>query len=145
MISSSIGTKRMTDTKPFLDTNILLYLLSSDSIKANKAESIIQAGGMISVQVLNEFTNVTRRKLDMPWDEIAEILTLIRSLVDVTPLTTEIHDRGRYIAERYQLSVYDAMIVASALNGDCEILYTEDMHHDMLIDDQLKIHNPFLI
>ncbi len=135
----------MTDTKPFLDTNILLYLLSSDSIKANKAESIIQAGGMISVQVLNEFTNVTRRKLDMPWDEIAEILTLIRSLVDVTPLTTEIHDRGRYIAERYQLSVYDAMIVASALNGDCEILYTEDMHHDMLIDDQLKIHNPFLI
>ncbi|MCG8334992.1 MAG: PIN domain-containing protein [Proteobacteria bacterium] len=135
----------MTDTKPFLDTNILLYLLSSDSIKANKAESIIQAGGMISIQVLNEFTNVTRRKLGMPWDEISEILMLFRSLVDVTPLTMEIHDRGRYIAERYQLSVYDAMIVASALNGDCDILYTEDMHHDMLIDDQLKIHNPFLI
>lgn len=133
----------MTDSKAFIDTNILLYLLSADSDKANQAESVLQAGGIVSVQVLNEFTNVARRKLVMSWVEISEFLTLIRSLCHTESLTTETHDKGRLIAERYRLSVYDAMIVASALLGNCEILYTEDMQHEMLIEDQLKIYNPF--
>ncbi len=133
----------MTDSKAFIDTNILLYLMSADSDKANQAESVLQAGGVVSVQVLNEFTNVARRKLAMSWVEISEVITLIRSLCYTESLTTETHERGRLIAERYRLSVYDAMIVASALLGNCETLYTEDMQHEMLIDNQLRIHNPF--
>ncbi len=134
----------MPESKAFIDTNILLYLLSADTDKANQAEMVLQAGDMISVQVLNEFTNVARRKLKMSWDETNEVLGLIRSICRTESLTVETHDKGRIVAERYQLSVYDAMIVASALLGNCTILYSEDMQHNLLIDDQLRISNPFI-
>jgi predicted nucleic acid-binding protein len=135
----------MPGPKAFIDTNVLLYLLSSDANKADRAEAILQTGGLISVQVLNEMANVALRKLSMPWEEINEVLTLIRSVCHVEPLTVKTHDRGRHAAERYKLNVYDAMIVASALLAGCETLYTEDMHHGLLIDDQLRIRNPFAI
>ncbi len=133
----------MTDSKAFLDTNVLLYLLSSDARKADQAENILQSGGVISVQVLNEFTNVARKKLGMSWSEIGEVLSLIRSFCHIESMTLESHDTGRQIAESYQLSVYDAMIVASALLRNCETLYSEDMHHGLIIENQLKICNPF--
>jgi len=131
--------------KIFIDTNILIYLLSSDNDKADRAERIVRAGALISVQVLTELTNVARRKLAMSWMEINELLGLIRSFCPTVPLTVETHDRGRFIAERYNLSVYDAMIVAAALLGGCETLYSEDLQHGLLIDHQLGICNPFTI
>jgi predicted nucleic acid-binding protein len=129
--------------KAFIDSNILLYLLSADADKANRAEEIVRAGGLISVQVLNEITNVARRKLAMSWVEINQVLALIRSICPTEPLTIEIHDRGRLVAERYELSVYDAMIVAAALLAGCKTLYSEDMQDGLLIDHQLHICNPF--
>ena len=103
----------------------------------------MRAGGLISVQVLNEITNVARRKLAMSWVEINEVLALIRSICPTEPLTIETHDRGRLVAERYGLSVYDAMIVAAALLAGCKTLYSEDMQDGLLIDHQLHICNPF--
>jgi len=135
----------MPETKAFIDTNILLYLLSEDSNKADRAETIVRAGATISLQVLNELANVTHRKLAMSWMEINELLSLIRSLCSIEPLTIETHDLGKLIAERYKLSVYDAMIVAAALLGGCETLYSEDMQDGLLIDNQLRICNPFTI
>jgi len=135
----------MPDPKVFIDTNILLYLLSADNDKADRAETVLRAGGLISVQVLNEMANVARRNLAMSWMEIDEVLALIRSLCSIAPLTIEIHDRGRLVAERYAMSVYDAMIVAAALLGGCETLYSEDMRDGGLIDHQLRICNPFTI
>ena len=129
--------------KAFIDSNILLYLLSADADKANRAEEIVRAGGLISVQVLNEITNVARRKLAMSWVEINEVLALIRSICPTDPLTIETHDRGMLVAERYGLSVYDAMIVAAALLAGCKKLYSEDMQDGLLIDHQLHICNPF--
>ena len=142
--SSLTGTKQMSALKTFIDTNILLYLLSADAGKANRAEAIVRAGGLISVQVLNEIANVARRKLVMPSVEINEVLSLIRSICPTEPLTVETHDRGMLIAERYGLSVYDAMIVAAALLAGCETLYSEDMQDELLIDHQLQIFNPFI-
>ena len=135
----------MPEIKAFIDTNILLYLLSEDSNKANRAETIVRAAGTISVQVLNELANVTHRKLAMSWMEINEFLSLIRSLCSIEPLTIETHDMGKLIAERYKLSVYDAMIVAAAILGGCETLYSEDMQDGLLVDNQLRICNPFTI
>lgn len=129
--------------RPFFDSNVILYLLSEDADKADQAESLIGAGGIISVQVLNEVTNVMRRKLAMHWEEVNEVLTLICALCAVEPLTIQTHERGRRIAERFGLSVYDAMIVAAALLAGCKTLYSEDMHHGILIDQQLRICNPF--
>ena len=133
----------MPDPKVFIDTNILLYLLSANNDKADQAEIIVQAGGLISVQVLNEIANVARRKLAMSWREINEVIELIRSVCPTAPLTIETHDKGRLVAERYGLSLYDAMIVAAALLGGCETLYSEDMHNGLVIDHQLRICNPF--
>jgi predicted nucleic acid-binding protein len=103
----------------------------------------LNSGGVISVQVLNEVTNVARRKLSMTWVEVHEVLTLFQSFCSVEALTVETNERGRLVAERYGLSVYDAMIVAAALLAGCEALYSEDMHHGLLIDNQLRICNPF--
>lgn len=129
----------------FIDTNILLYLLSPNAAKANRAEEVLRGGGRISVQVLNEMANVMRRKLSMPWHEINDVLSLIRSICPAEPLTLEVHDRGRLVAERWSLSVYDGMIAAAALLSGCDILYSEDMQHDLLIDEQLRIQNPFFV
>ena len=134
----------MPGPKAFIDANILLYLLSADSHKADQAEAIVRKGGLISVQVLNELANVAHRKLAMSWREINEFSSLIRSLCPVEPLTMDTHDKGCRVAERYKLSVYDAMIAAAALIGGCEVLYSEDMQDGLLIDRQLAVCNPFL-
>ncbi len=133
----------MPELKVFIDSNVLVYLLSADAGKADQAEAVMQKGGLISVQVLNEVANVARCKLAMSWEEINEILTLIRMLCPIEPLTVETHDKGMSIAERYVLSIYDAMIVAAALIGGCDTLYSEDMQDGLLIDNQLRICNPF--
>ena len=80
----------------------------------------------------------------MSWTEINELVKLIRAICHTEPLTIKTHDKGRLIAEQYQLNVCDAMIVASALLAKCETVYSEDMQHGFLIDDQLQICNPFL-
>ena len=130
--------------KVFLDTNILLYLLSADPIKAGKAEDVVANGGIISVQVLNEFASVASRKLQMPLEDIQEILSQIRTICAVEPITVDIHDRGMQLAMQYSLSIYDAMIIAAALLAGCTTLYSEDMHDGQVIDQQLTIRNPFV-
>lgn len=131
--------------KHFLDSNVVLYLLSEDSAKANKAESLLLAGPIISVQVLNEVTQVCRRKLQMGWDEIAQFLELVRGFCKVVPLTESIHDKARFIAERHRLSFYDACIVAAASTAKCQTLYSEDMNPRQTLEDGLSLANPFAV
>ena len=133
----------MTDPEAFIDTNVLLYLLSEDTKKADQAEKILKSGAIISVQVLNEVANVALRKLSMTWMEINEFVELIQSVCSVEPLTIETHIQGRFIAERYNVSIYDAMILSAALLAGCVTLYSEDMHHDLLVESRLRIRNPF--
>jgi predicted nucleic acid-binding protein len=133
----------MNEGETFFDTNILLYLLSGDEAKADRAEEVIAGGGIISVQVLNEFASVATRKLGMSWAEIREILSQVRTVCPVEPITVEAHDHGLLLAERYGFPIYDAMIVASALLAKCATLYSEDMQDGQVIDGQLTIRNPF--
>ena len=133
----------MNATRPFFDTNILLYLLSSETAKADRAEALLADGGVISVQVLNEAASVMSRKLRISWPEISEFLGTIRRLCRVEPLTARTHDRGIALSERYGFSVYDAMIIASALLADCDVLWTEDLQHRQCIEDRLTASNPF--
>ena len=127
----------------FFDTSVLLYLLSGDSTRADRAEAALATGGVLSVQVLNEFASVAMRKIRMPLDEIREVLATVRALCKIVPITEATHDKGLEIADRYGLSIYDAMIVASALIADCEILLSEDMQDGQVFDGALKIQNPF--
>ncbi len=137
------GLRPTAGVKPFCDTNVLLYLLSKDATKADRAEALLADGGMISVQVLNEFAAVASRKLGLSRNEIKDILDPIRTLCEVVPLSIETHDRGVEIAERYGFSLFDATIIASALQAGCAILYSEDLQHDQRIASQLRIRNPF--
>jgi predicted nucleic acid-binding protein len=127
----------------FFDTNILLYIASDDRVKADKAEKLLGAGGAISVQVLNEIANVGRRKMRMSWHDTHAFLSLMRELLIVHPVTVNTHEIGLGLAERYNLSIYDAMIAAAALHAECDTLWSEDMQHGLAIEDRLRIVNPF--
>jgi predicted nucleic acid-binding protein len=127
----------------FFDSNVLLYLASGDDVKADRAEALLATGGVISVQVLNEITNVARRKMRLSWPQARAFLCLVRSLLEVRPVTIEIHEAGLDYAERYGLALYDAFIVAAAVEAGCETLWSEDMHDGLLIDGGLRIRDPF--
>ena len=126
----------------FVDTNVVLYLLD-DGPKADRAEAILGQGPRISVQVLNEAMVNCRRKAGLSWDETDAFLAGVRTLCQVEDLTTQTHEVGRALAERYRFSVYDAMIVAAALIAGCRILHTEDMHDGLLVEGELRLVNPF--
>ncbi|MHB1201067.1 MAG: PIN domain-containing protein [Polaromonas sp.] len=129
-------------SKPFIDSNIVLYLLSGDAAKADRAEAILQAGGVISVQVLNEVASVCLRKLRMPWEEVDALLLAVKAACDVLPLTVASHEKAVEVAKRFKLSFYDAHIVAAALLSGAGVLLSEDMQSGMLVDG-LLIQNPF--
>jgi predicted nucleic acid-binding protein len=132
----------MSGTDSFFDTNVLLYGFSPDPARASASEDVIRGGGVISVQVLNEFANTGRRKLGLSWAVIRDILGEYRTNLTVVPVTLETHERGLDLAERYRLNVYDSMIVAAALLAGCTTLYSEDMHSGLVID-RLTIRNPY--
>jgi predicted nucleic acid-binding protein len=134
----------MPEVKVFFDTNVLLYLLSEDTVKADRAEDLLTGRGVISVQVLNEFAVVCSRKMGLSWSEIKDILGPIRAVCDIEPLSLGSHERGIEVAERYGFSFFDAMIVASALGAGCNVLYSEDLQHDQLIGNRLRVRNPFV-
>jgi len=127
----------------FIDTNVLVYLASGDERRAARVEALLAERCTISVQVLNEFTHVARRKMAFAWDEVREFLAMVRGVASVVPVTVETHDEGMRLAERYRLSVYDGMIVGAALMAECATLWSEDMQDGLVIDGRLTIRNPF--
>jgi predicted nucleic acid-binding protein len=129
-------------SQPFLDSNVVLYLLSGDATKADQAQALLEAGGVISVQVLNEVTSICLRKLKMPWPEVDALLLAVKAACEVMPLTVASHEKAVELAKRFQFSFYDANIVASALLSGATVLLSEDMHSGMQIDG-LFIQNPF--
>ena len=135
----------MARTETFFDTNVLLYLLSGDAFKADRAETLVAAGGVISVQVLNEFASVASRELGMAWTEIREVLETVRAVCHVESVSLETHDRGITLSERYGFAIYDSMILASALLAGCNILFTEDLQDGQIIDGELTVRNPFTV
>lgn len=135
----------MSAPEAFFDTNILLYLLSEDAAKAERAEQLVGGGGIVSVQVLNEFTSVASRKLGMTIDEIREILETVRAVCAVEPLTVQTHDLALDFARRYGFHIYDAAIVASASIAGCGRLYSEDLQDGQVIDRRLTLCNPFRV
>jgi predicted nucleic acid-binding protein len=133
----------MPGADTFFDTNVVLYLLSADTAKADRAEELLAIGGTVSVQVLNEFVSVAVRKLRMSWPEIRDVLAQVRAVCPVEAMSVETHERAMQVAERYGLSIYDALIIAAALLAGCATLYSEDMQNGQVIEGQLTIRNPF--
>jgi predicted nucleic acid-binding protein len=134
----------MNAKKIFFDTNTLLYLLSSDHKKADWVSQNLQQSNVISVQVLNEFTSASIRKIKISHVELDEFLDLFKSTFNVRALDTETFNTGLMISRRYGYQHFDSMIIAAALQAGCERLYSEDMQHRQMIDKRLQIVNPFI-
>jgi predicted nucleic acid-binding protein len=132
----------MSGAEVFFDTNVLIYLLSDSAAKADRAEQLLLGRGVISVQILNEFAAVASGKFAMKIPDVRVVLGAIRAACDVRVLDLETHDLGVEIAERYQFSIYDSMVVAAALRANCTTLFSEDFQHGQKID-RLTIVNPF--
>jgi predicted nucleic acid-binding protein len=131
------------NAKPFLDTNILIYAFTRNDPRGPKAEAIVEAGGIVSVQVLNEFVNVCRRKLNLEWSGIDEARQVLKNLLDPpVPLTLEVHESAVVLSRDHGLAFYDSLIVAAATSAKCDALYTEDMQDGRKIGP-LTILNPF--
>ncbi|HEY7243054.1 MAG TPA: PIN domain-containing protein [Xanthobacteraceae bacterium] len=132
------------NAKSFLDTNVIVYAFSSNDPRRDKAEALLRAGGIISVQVLNEFVNVSRRKIRREWDEIQDALGIIKTLLDPPqPITFDTHEAAIGVARKHGFGFYDALIVAAALRAGCSTLYSEDLQTGQVIE-RLTIHNPFV-
>ena len=129
----------------FIDTNILIYSLSRDDKKQDKALALLANKPVISIQVLNETANIMRRKLGFDVSVIRVVINRIsQECSSLQPVTLTTLDRALNIVERYGFSYYDSLIIAAALQADCRTLYSEDMQHGQAIDNQLIIINPFL-
>jgi len=129
--------------KPFLDTNVVVYAALSNDPRCAAAERLLGAGGVVSVQVLNEFASVARTKLKWPWADIEAMLALVRSRSErVGDISLSTHAAAIALARDHDLSIYDALIVAAAQEAGCDTLFTEDMQHGRKFG-HLTIVNPF--
>ena len=128
----------------FLDTNVLIYAFAEDSAKLDVAERLVNQGGVISVQVLNELMNALRREFGFGWPQIRRIIdSILMTCPGPLPLTLGTHRAALLICERYGYSVYDGLIIASAAEGGCTTLYSEDLQHGQVVDGA-RILNPFI-
>ncbi|MDZ7928408.1 MAG: PIN domain-containing protein [Agrobacterium sp.] len=128
---------------PFVDTNILVYASTSDR-RSEAANAIISQPFVISVQALNEFSAVARRKLRMEWSAIRLALEYFRTAaVRIVPVDVALHISALGLAERYNVAFYDSLMLAAALEAESNVFLTEDMHDGLTVEGRMKIVNPF--
>lgn len=131
--------------KAFFDSNILIYAMVSGDSRRDRAQQLVAQGGAISVQVLNEFVAVARRKMRMPWKDVIEALDAVRILFpSPAAITVDTHETALKIAQQYGFGIYDALVVAAALEANCSTLYSEDLQDGQTLAKQLTVRNPFL-
>lgn len=134
--------------KAFFDTNILIYLYSVD--EPEKQQLALQQiefteNRWISTQVLSEISNTLLKKFKLNYSDIANVLTEIQSTFQIVTVKPSTIEHAIKLAQAYRFSYYDSLIIAAALEQSCEILYSEDMQHQQLIEQQLTLINPFNI
>ena len=129
--------------KPFIDTNVIIYSFATADRRSEAARAVVGGRGVISVQVLNEFVNVSRRKGAVSWNDLNQRVGYLKTvLAPILPITEAMHDSAREIAERYRIAFYDALVIAAAVAARCGVLYTEDLQHGAVIEG-VTVRNPF--
>lgn len=131
--------------KAFIDTNIVIYALGSNSAKATLAAPLFSHHPTISTQVLSETANVALKKLALPLLEVGKLLSMLEATCRVEIVTPATIQHALDISGRYDYFWFDSLIVASALEAGCDTLYTEDLQHGQVIEGKLTITNPFAV
>jgi len=131
--------------KVFIDTNVLIYGYSEDEPdKRQQAIDCVRSGeAWISTQVLNETINVLKRKFSLSYSQIRDAVQELSEGFPIVLVSVNTIEMALNLAERYQYSYFDSLILASALEARCQILYSEDLHDGQRIENQLMIINPF--
>jgi len=128
----------------FLDSNIFLYAFSTKDLTKQKTASLLVLKPLtISTQVINEVSNNLLKKLQFSNDDIAVFVEDCYSRYSIIGFTKNIFTKASELREKYNFSYYDSLIVSSALLSHCTILYSEDMHHGLVVENHLTIVNPF--
>jgi predicted nucleic acid-binding protein len=128
-----------------LDTNVLVYLYDDDNEDKRKiCELLIVDKPTISSQVISDFLNVTKRILKLPKIEILEKANKIFGKCEIIPMNQQTLEKALFLINRYDFQLFDSLIVASSLQAGCTVLYSEDMQHNLLVENQLRIINPFI-
>jgi predicted nucleic acid-binding protein len=128
-----------------LDTNVLVYCHSSDEVKKQEiATNLFAFYPVISTQVLSEYLNVLKRKLKLPKDEILDVCLQNIELCLLQPVSISTLKSARNLIDNYDFQLFDSIVVASALEANCHILYSEDLQHGLVVEKRLEIINPFL-
>ncbi len=128
---------------PFVDTNILVYASTSDP-RSEVANTIISQPFVISVQALNEFSVVARKKLRMEWSGIRSALEDFRTVAaQIVPLDVGLHMDALDLVQRYNVAFYDALMLAAALKAESNVFLSEDMQDGLTVEGRMKIVNPF--
>ena len=129
--------------RAFADTNRAVYTLDQDPVRRRAAMAVMKARPVISVQVVNEFLNVASGKMRLPRQTANRLATILMRRCEASDLTVEMVQRAIALGERYQLSHWDALIVAAALAAGCDTLYTEDLQHGQVFEGRLTVRNRF--
>lgn len=129
--------------RAFADTNVLVYAFSDDARSA-VAEQLLEQEPVISIQVLNEFVSAAKKKPKFDWPRIIEARdSVLQSCSGHVLLQLDTHKKACTLAARHGVHIYDATIVASALDAGYDVLWTEDMHDGLVVEGRLTIRNPF--
>ena len=136
----------MNAVKTFIDTNILIYAFTAD--EPTKQETALKFLNsclpVISTQVVKEFSNVLLKKTNISLQDIQETINEIIDVADVANEGIGLIFAAFDIHRRYKYSFYDSLIIATAINSRCQVLISEDMQDGQIINERLKIVNPFL-
>jgi len=129
----------------FLDTNVLVYLYSEDEPEKQSIALDIfeQVPCITSTQTLNEFCSVCLRKLSMPANEVWQSIKEIVENCELCYIDIKTIQNALMLKDKYGYTYYDCLILSSAILSGCKTVYSEDMQHNQLIEEKLKIVNPF--
>ncbi len=131
----------------FIDTNIIIYAFSEDELEkqstALKLLNSLNNGVLISKQVINELSNIFLKKFHLSSTQVENAILELDSMVTIVDFELSTQIKALHIKEKYNLQFYDSLIIATALENRCRVLYSEDMQHEILIENKLKIINPF--
>ena len=131
----------------FLDTNILIYFLSKDEIEKQKiCQTLLQTKScIISTQVLNEISNVLLKKFKLEHESVLHVISDLNSHLEVAPISFATITLALRFSKKYKISYYDSLILSSAYENNCSLVYSEDMQDGFVIEKKLKIKNPFAL
>jgi len=134
----------MTNSIISIDTNVLIYLHDSSSSKREIAKNLLSDNPGVSSQVISEYLNTTRRLLALSKDELLIQTAVLFSGCTIIPVLPSTLLFASSLVKQYKFQLFDAVIVACAIEGNCDILYSEDMHNGLVVDKSLTIINPFI-